>query len=162
MVDLRAAFEVTRATLAADCASSAGAWLSDEVTLVEAREVEGRRRFSWRAKPFAMRTMGRGVVITCSADRIEWAEANLRQQERDELFSVSTLAQIADFVAVDQQVLLGPHMGYICGSDTVRVIDVPTGFTLELFERERMAEVYNYVGFTHSLSYRLDHPCPDM
>jgi len=86
----------------------------------------------------------------------------LAQQERDELFSVSTLAQIADFVAVDQQVLLGPNLGYVCGSDSLRVIEVPTGFTLELFERERMAEVYRFVGFTHSLSYRLDHPCPDM
>jgi len=70
MVDLHTAFETTRATLAADCACTADVWMSDEVSIVEAREVEGRRRFSWRAKPFAMRTMGRGVVITCSADRL--------------------------------------------------------------------------------------------
>jgi GNAT superfamily N-acetyltransferase len=162
MVDLRAAFEAARTTLTAECACQPDDWNRDDVTIVEAREVEGRRRFSWRAKPFHMLTMGHGVVIACSADRLGWAEANLRHQERDELFSISTLAMIAECVAPDQQVLVGPNLGYVCGSDTVRVHEAPTGFTLEVFERERMAEVYRFVGFTHSLSYRLDHPSPDM
>lgn len=162
MIDLRTALDLTRQTLTADSACTADAWASDENTIVEAREVEGRRRFPWRAKPFAMRTMGRAVVITCSADRLFWANAKLLEKERDELFSFSTLAMIGDVVALDQQRLLGPNLGYVCGSDSVRVVDVPSGFTLEFFERDRMAEVYRFGGFTHSLSYRLDHPCPDM
>jgi GNAT superfamily N-acetyltransferase len=162
MIDLHAALDLTRTMLAADSACEVGAWASDENTVVEAREVEGRRRFPWRMKPFAMRTMGRGVVISCSSDRIFWAETKLRQQERDELFSFSTLAMIADVVALDQQRLLGPNLGYVCGNDTVRVVNAPPSYTLELFEREQMEEAYRFAGFTHSLSYRLDHPCPDM
>ena len=161
-MDRHTALEIVRTTLAADCACKPSDWLSDEVILVEAREVAGRRRFPMRVKPFSMTTMGHGVVISCSTDRLGWAEENLRQQRRDELFSVSTLSLIAGFVAPDRQVLVGPFPNYVCAGDAFCAAKVPSGFTLQLFEQEQMAEVYRFEGFSHALSYRMDHPSLDM
>jgi len=161
-MDRSTALEFVRSTLAADHACQPDDWLRDDVIMVEAREMVGRRRFPMHAKSFGMTTMGLGVVISCSADRLAWAEENLSQQSRDELFGVTTLAQIANFVAPDQQRLAGPHLVSICGSDTFRPAEAPAGITLETFGRQQMAEVYCYEGFHHALSYRLDNPCADM
>jgi GNAT superfamily N-acetyltransferase len=161
-MDRRAALEVVRTTLAADHACKPEDWLNDEITIVEAREVIGRRRFPLHVKEFIMTTMGRGVVIACSADRLTWAEAHLRQRSRDELFAAPTLAQIVGLVTPDQQRLAGPVLWSICGNDTLRMAEAPTGFVIEVFGREQMAEVYRFEGFDHALSYRMDHPCPEM
>jgi len=158
----RAALEIVRATLAADCACQPEDWLSDEIVIVEAREVVGRRRFPMRAKSFSMTTMGNGVVVSCSADRLAWAEANLRHRSRDELFGVTTLALIADFVAPDQQVLAGPHLWYLCVRDTFRPAEIPPGFSLEIFTQTQMPEAYRFQGFHHAVSYRLHNPSPDV
>jgi len=158
----RHALELVRTTLAADFACQPSDWTSDEVIAVEAREMVGRRRFPFHAKPFGLATMGRGVVISCSADRLAWAEENLSRRTRDDLFAITTLAQIANLVAPDQQRLAGPHMCSICGSDTFRPAEVPAGITLETFGHQQMAEVYCYEGFHHALSYRTDNPSADM
>lgn len=92
-----AILDLVRTTLAADLACQPSDWLGDGVTLVEAREVEGGLRFPTRAKPFKMTTMGNGVVISCHAERMAWVAANLCHQSRDDLFSIATLAQIANF-----------------------------------------------------------------
>jgi GNAT superfamily N-acetyltransferase len=161
-VNRQRAQEILRTTLAADYSCQPSDWLSDEIIVVEARFNEGRRRFPLNAKPFGMMTLGRGVVVACSAERMSWAESNLCHLSRDHLFSAPVLASIVNYVAPDQQRLGGPYQMNVCGSDTFRPVAAPAGITFELYEREQMAEVYAFVGFDHALSYRPDNPSPDM
>lgn len=161
-MDRHTAFEIVHATLAADCACQVSDLMSNELTVVEAREVVGRRRFVFIGKPFILMTIGNGVVVACHAERMRWAELNLGGLTRDECFFVSTLAMISEYVGRDRQVIAGPHLSYICASDTLRSAADPSGFTIGLFGRERMEEVYAFGVFHHALSYRLDAPCPDM
>lgn len=158
----RAALETVRATLAADYSCQPDDLTSGEVTIVEAREMNGRRRFPFRANFFALLTMGHGVVVACSAEHLAWAKTNLRLSPPGRLFEVSTLAMISNFVVQDGQRLGGPYLQYVCSSDTFYAAPAPTGFRLELFERERMQEAFAFTGFHNALSYRLENPRPDM
>src|SRR5690242_17569394 len=97
-MDRRTAFEIAHATLAADCACQVSDLTSNELTVVEACEVVGRRRFAFLAKPFTLTTIGNGVVVACNAERMLWAELNLCGMTRDEAFSITTLAMISEFV----------------------------------------------------------------
>jgi GNAT superfamily N-acetyltransferase len=162
-MDRHTALEIVHATLAADCACQVSDLTSSELTVVAAREVVGRRRFAFIDKPFILMTIGNGVVVACSAERMMWAELNLGGMSRDEAFSITTLALISEFVGRERQVLDGPHLKYICSSDAFRPARDPAGFTIEMYGRERMAEVYQFgFGYYHALNYRLDDPCPDM
>jgi GNAT superfamily N-acetyltransferase len=161
-MDRRTTLDIVRKTLAADCACQPDDWQREAVTIVEMREVEGRRRFPFLPNNFTMKTMGRGAVISCSANRLAWAREQLASQTKDELFSVSTFVLIADFVAKAGQKLLGPALSYVCSDESFRAAPVPKGFTLELFGRERIVEAYQYTDFRYALSYWLDHPRPDM
>jgi GNAT superfamily N-acetyltransferase len=161
-MDRRTALEIVHATLAADCACQVSDLMSSGLTVVEAREVVGRRRFAFIDKPFILMTIGNGVVVACNAERMMWAELNLFGMTRDEAFSITTLALISEYVGRERQVLGGPHLKYICASDTFRPVRDPAGFTIEMYGRERMAEVYKFGGYYHALNYRLDDPCPDM
>src|SRR4051794_16814418 len=119
-MDRRTALEIVHATLAADCACRVSDLRSNELTIVEAREVMGRRRFAFIDKPFILLTIGNGVVVACNAERMMWAESNLCGMTRDEVFSISTLAMISDYVGRERQALHGPHLKYICTGDTFR------------------------------------------
>jgi hypothetical protein len=109
-----------------------------------------------------MTTMGYGVVIACSDDRLPWAEANLCRRTPRELFTIATYALIENLVAQDGQTLAGPALRYVCANDTFCAASAPTGFTLEVFGQEQMAEAYTFTGFPYAVNYRFDHPCPDM
>src|SRR6187551_2992522 len=119
-MDRRSALEIVHTTLAADCACQVSDLMSEGVTVVEARELVGRRRFPFLAKPFTLMTIGNGVVVACHPERLMWAELNLCGLSRDEVFYISTLAMIADYVGRDRQALAGPHLIYICANDTFR------------------------------------------
>ena len=161
-MDRRAALDIVRTTLAADCACQPDDWLRDAVTIVEAREMAGRRRFPLRAKEFTIKTMGRGAVISCSADYLAWAREQLGPRTKDELFSIATCALIHDRVVADGQKLDGPALNYLCTDADFRAAPMPDGFTLETFAQERMVDAYAYPGFHHALIYRFDAPRPDM
>jgi GNAT superfamily N-acetyltransferase len=158
----RAALEIVRTVLAADCACQPEDWQRDAVTVVEAREMVGRRRFSFHAPEFILRTMGCGAVISCSADRLAWARAELGSRTKDELFLLATLVLINQRVAADGQRLDGPSLNYLCTDEDFRAASLPVGFTLEYFGPERMTEAYAYTGFGYALSYDLAYPRPDM
>ena len=156
------AVEIVRKTLAADYACQPSDWLNDAVIVVEAREMAGRRTYPVRPKEFVITTMGRGAVICCSADRLAWAREELGQRSKDELFSIPTFALINAYVAQDNQKLSGPALRYLCADETFCAAPVPEGITLELFERDRMVEAYQFPDFHHAVNYRLDYHCPDM
>jgi GNAT superfamily N-acetyltransferase len=161
-LDQQMTLAIAKKTLAADFACDEACLTRDGTFLVEAREVAGRRRFPMRARSFAMTTMGSGVVIACSADRLAWARAHLSSQHRDELFSIATLASIAAFVEQDQQRLAGPDLKFLCADDTLRAVPPPDDIAIDLVSQELIGDLYAYAGFRHALGYRLDSPRPDM
>jgi GNAT superfamily N-acetyltransferase len=163
MIEKRStALGIVRRTLAADCACEEASFARDGVVVTEAREVAGRRRFPVRAQEFKMVTMGRGVVITCNADRMAWASEHLSRRNSDNLFSIATLALIAAFVDRDRQYLAGPDLKFLCAGDTFRSAPAPAPISIELVTRVRIADAYAYPGFQHALGYQLDSARPDM
>ena len=161
-MDRHTALELLHTTLAADYACQPGDWTSGEVIVVEAQELLGRRRLPFRTNEFVMTTLGRGAVICCSGNRLDWVKANLAECSKDQLFSIPIFALIADYVAQDKQILKGPALRYLCASDTFSPAPVPGGFTLEVFGQERMVDAYQYAGFHYAVSYDFHAPRPDM
>jgi GNAT superfamily N-acetyltransferase len=153
---------VLRQTLAADCACEEACFARDGVVVTEYREVAGRRRFPVRAQEFKMVTMGRGVVVSCSADRLAWATEQLSWRNSDNLFSISTLALIAQFVDRERQYLAGPDLKFLCAGDTFRPAPAPASISIELVARAQIADAYAYSGFGHALGYQLESARPDM
>jgi GNAT superfamily N-acetyltransferase len=156
------ALSIVRRTLAADCACEEASFVCDGVLVTEAREIAGRRRVPMRAQEFKMITMGRGVVITCSADRLAWVSEHLSRRNSDNLFSIATLAQIAAFVDRDRQYVAGPDLKFLCAGDTFRPAPAPTSISIELVTRAQIADAYASPGFHHALGYQLDSARPDM
>jgi GNAT superfamily N-acetyltransferase len=149
-------------TLSADLACDQADLLGEQTRVVAARELTGRRKFPLRASSFTMATLGRGVVISCSADRLEWAQRELGGRGRDELFDATTLVNIATRVQQDQQILVGPVLRFLCAQDSLRAIPAPDAAMITLVPREQILQLYAYQGFQNALGYRLDSPRPDV
>jgi hypothetical protein len=62
--DRRAVLRALRTVLAADCACTEQDFLADGVVVTHAKELAGRRRFPFPARPLLAFTMGAGVVVS--------------------------------------------------------------------------------------------------
>jgi GNAT superfamily N-acetyltransferase len=160
--DRASVLRAIRQTLAADCACDADDFLGEGVRVVVARQMPGRRGFPFAAKPLLIATMGRAVVISCAADRVEWAEHNLAPMGRDEVFGASTVSRVHEYVAADGQHLSGPRFAYGCSRDTLQPFAVPPDVEATTVEGDEIGELYRHKGFSHALEYRLDAPRPDV
>lgn len=151
-----------RRTLAADFACAEACFSQAGVFLTEAKEMPGRRRFPFRAKSFNMMTMGASVVITCSADRLAWAQTQLSYLDRNTLFSIATFARLTALVASDDQFMAGPDPKFICARDTFRPAPTPMDVSIELVTAAQMPALYTHTGFYNALGYQLASPRPDV
>ncbi|MCX6048655.1 MAG: GNAT family N-acetyltransferase [Chloroflexi bacterium] len=151
-----------KATLAADFACPAAYFSESGVFINEAKELPGRRRFPFRPKALAMMTMGTSVVISCSADRLAWAQTHLSPLNRDTLFSAATFARLDTLIAPDQQRIAGPDPKFVCASDTFRPASIPTDIFIDLVTQTHIQALYAHTGFYNALSYQLNNPCPDV
>ncbi len=161
-LDRQATLTVVRQTLAADFACAADNFTQAGVFITKAKELPGRRRFPFRPISFAMMSMGASVVITCSADRLAWAQTQLSHLDRNTLFSIATFSRLAILVECDGQVMAGPDPKFICASDTFRPAPTPRDVTIKLVTAARMAELYAHPGFYNALGYQLANPRPDV
>jgi len=107
-------------------------------------------------------TMGPGAVVSCTADRLDWAQQHLGQLDRDELFSLPVLARINDLVRPDGQFVAGPNLLYVGFPNTIFPARCPEGITIELFEQDRVPSLYAHEGFRHALHYRVHEERPDV
>ena len=161
--DYSTAYKFVQATLAADCACDEALLSQEGVFIIEARQVPGRRYLPFRTKAFCMLSMGAGVVISVSTDRLTWAQEYFHPGDRDTLFSIPSLARIQNFVAEDQQDLAGPDLKFVCATDTLCAFSAPAGIRIELIERANFQDLYTASpGFHNALGYRWDSPRPDM
>ena len=85
--DHRAALQAIRDVLAADCACAPHDFLAGGLVMTSAVEQAGRRRFPFPAKPLWVFSMGAGVVVSCSSERMAWIRANLGSLGRDAIFA---------------------------------------------------------------------------
>jgi hypothetical protein len=158
----REARAAIRATLAAQYACDEAAFAAMGVTVTEAVERPGRLHFPVPSKPLLAVTLGAGVVISCHPSRCPWVRRNLSRVDRDALFSAPLIAKLARFVGRDGQDLVGPILRYACSRDTFRQAPVPTDVEIVIVERAEIAELHRYAGFSNALSFRADHPRPDV
>lgn len=154
--DRHRARELIASVIAADCACAPSALLFDGTTISVARVLPGRRRYPLRDPSLLIVTTGRGVAIAVSDQRLEWLRCRLAGQERDEIFAATTIVELAQLVAPDNEVIIGPTVAYACSRDTFRLAPVPPGVAVEIVEQDAIPPLYRHPGFGHALSYRLD------
>jgi hypothetical protein len=98
--------------------------------------------------------MGKGVVVTCSADRLAWAKENLGGLERDEVFSARALARAQSFIELDDQVVHGPNLLHVCFPDSLREIAAPEEVRLSEIDSDGIAQLSSHDRFRHALGSR--------
>jgi GNAT superfamily N-acetyltransferase len=157
-----AAQNIVRTVLAADCACPESAFVEDGLLVTPAEERAGRRGYPRPAKPLLVITMGRGVVVTCHPGWTAPLHAALVERSRDSIFAAPTVAELARYVAREGEELRGPAVSYVCAPESFRPAAAPDGVTIGVVEAEEVHELYQYRGFERALSYRPDHPRPDV
>ena len=161
-IDRQAVLARIRNQLALDCNCRESNWTEDGLSLVTARELPGRRLFPRPEKTLTLMTMGRGIVVTCDPERMAWIEENLKDLERDQLFTTETLARLQELVALDDQFIAGPDLKFTCSKDQLRPVPYTNGLQLELHVRETIDRLYKHTGFPNALGYDPKASRPDV
>lgn len=154
--------EIARSVLAADYACPESALVEDGVIVTPFEYRPGRRPYPRPAKPLLIGTMGAGVVVSCHPDRVDWLRSTLGARTRDDIFSVSTVAELAAYVAPDGQIVHGRAVNAVCSPETFRPPVEPPGITIDVVEGTEVHQLYRHRGFDNALSYNPDHPRPDI
>jgi GNAT superfamily N-acetyltransferase len=154
--DQKSALNTVKKVLTADFACEERDLDQEGVSIRLARQIEGARRFPLPEKFLAVVTMGKGVVICCSVGRRRWAKANLGQLSRDNVFDISTIARMQNYVSRDHQEIR-LELKFICTSETFKPY-VP-GKDIELYrvEGEHLQGFYKNNLFPNALGHA-DNP----
>ena len=113
-MDSASALQKAKKVLAADLAGDEGDFDREGVFINVAREIEGRRQFTFPNNFLMAATFGTGVVISCSPHRLEWVKTNIAGHTRDDIFNASVISNIEQYVSRDNQTIAGPDLKYIC------------------------------------------------
>lgn len=157
-----AARRILRSTLALHMCCAETDFDRSDTVIVPFRELPGGLRFPVTKPLLRIVSLGCGVVVCCSEDQMEWVSSRFAPKKRDEIFSIGFLADVDSFIEHRHQFLAGPVIKYVCSVDTFRPIMANPPVEIHLYNRDRMAEVYELGGFRYALSYNLDHDRPDM
>lgn len=158
--DQKSALQVVRKILAADFACEESDFDKEGITFHIAKEIEGARRFPLPEKFLAVVTMGRGVVVSCSAERLRWARANLKNFAPEALFHAPAIAHMEKYVARDHQTMFGPELKYICTQDTFQPYSLGGEVEVSLIQGESIQQMYENNRFPNALGYRYDPQRP--
>ncbi|CAN5655860.1 hypothetical protein BH09CHL1_BH09CHL1_28400 [soil metagenome] len=148
-------------TLMADYNAALDELLSGNTTITVAAELLGRRTYPMRAKPFSAVTIGTGVVISTSAERVPIVERIVDGKTRDYIFTNPVLGQFEQMVQADNQFVSGPVLRHICSKDHFRAATTSLGVSIEVLEGVDVQSLFVYPGFSEALSYAPDHPRRD-
>jgi len=151
ILDQKSALLTVKKVLTADFACKAGAFDEAGVSICQVKNAAVARRFPRPGKFLAVVSMGQGAVICCSRDRLRWAKNNLSQYSRDGLFSAAAVTCMQDYVAPDNQVMVGPYSKYICTQDTFRPYAIKKGIIL--IEGEEILRLYPNSQFPNALGH---------
>jgi len=156
------ALQVVKKILAADFACAESDFDNAGVTFHLSKEIEGARRFPLPEKFLAVVTMGRGVVVSCSTERLQWARANLLNFTPDELFYAPAVALMVNLVAHDNQTIFGPQLKYICTLDTIKPHSTGEDVELNMVDEETIRELYKNSQFPNALGRQYDPRRPTL
>ncbi len=117
-MDSVSALAIAKRVLTADLSCEEGDLDKEKTTINIAREIDGARRFPLRKNSLNIATFGKGVVISCNTNRLQWVETNLKGRTRDDIFNPSVFTLIEKYISRDSQVMVGPDLKYICADDT--------------------------------------------
>ncbi|MGD1118085.1 MAG: GNAT family N-acetyltransferase [Dehalococcoidales bacterium] len=115
--DFFTTLNTVKKVLALDFACKESDFDNEGVSLYPARELPGRRRFPFRQQSLGVATMGRGVVVSCSAARMRWAKINLSGLSRNDLYDPYIIGRMAGYVKRDGQQMAGPDLKFVCAPD---------------------------------------------
>jgi GNAT superfamily N-acetyltransferase len=87
--------------------------------------------------------MGRGVVVSCSLERLGWADANLSRLTRNDIFAEPAIKKINDFLQPDGQVVAGPDLKHICTCDIFKPFSPGSDIQMTITEDTGQLEQYN-------------------
>ena len=158
--DRKSALQVVKKLLAADFACEESDFDKEGITFHLAKELEGARRVPLPEKFLAVVTMGRGVVISCSAERLRWAHTNLGSFAPEALFDAPAVARMEKYVARDHQTMFGPDLRYICTQDTFHPYRLSGEIEVGLIQDVSMRQPYGHNLFPNALGRRPDPQRP--
>jgi GNAT superfamily N-acetyltransferase len=104
--------------------------------------------------------MGRGVVVSCSADRLHWARINLKSRSPEALFYALAIARMEKYVARDGQTMFGPELKYICAEDSLRRHHLDGEVGIDLIHEESIKRLYGNDLFPNALGRHYDPQRP--
>jgi GNAT superfamily N-acetyltransferase len=151
--DFLAALNTVKKVLALDFACDEEEFDKEGVFVHRAKALPGRRKFPFREKSLAVATMGRGVVISCSQDRLRWAETALSRLSRDEICSAPAVALMERYVSKDGQNMVGPDLKHICARDIFTPHTAEKEIKIKLVYDARQLEQYDYNQFPDCLGH---------
>jgi GNAT superfamily N-acetyltransferase len=158
--DRESALRVVRKILAADFACEERDFDKEGITFHLAKELEGARRVPLPERFLAVVTMGRGIVVSCSTDRLRWARANLRSFVPEALFDASAIARMEKYVARDHQTMFGPDLRYICTQDSFHPYPIGGEIEVSLIQEETIKQLYGNNWFPNALGRQHDPQRP--
>jgi GNAT superfamily N-acetyltransferase len=158
--DRDSALKTVRKILAADFACEESDFDKEGVTLRVSKELEGARRFPLPEKFLAVVTMGKGAVVSCSADRLRWARTGLNGFSPEALFYALAIARMEKYVARDHQTMFGPELKYICTEDNLHVCRLDGEIEINLIQEESIKQLYGNNLFPNALGRWYDPQRP--
>ena len=154
--DRGSALKIVAKILTADFACEESDLNKEGITFRLVKELEGARRFPLPEKFLAVVTMGRGVVVSCSAERLRWARTSLKSFAPEALFYASAIARMEKYVARDHQTMFGPELKYICTQDSFQPYPFGGEIEVSLIQEERIKQLYGNKLFPNALGHRYD------
>jgi GNAT superfamily N-acetyltransferase len=145
------ALNIVKKVLAADYGCERTDFENEGVFIHRYAKYEGARRFLIPSKTFTVVTMGRGVVVSCSLERLGWADAHLSQVSRNDIFAPPTLDLINRYIKPDNQVMSEPTLKYICTDEIFRPVIAGADVEITLVEGQALLDLYQDKRFTNSL-----------
>ena len=146
------ALNAVKKILAADFACKESDFDNEGVFIHQAKELPGRRRIPFQAKPFSVVTMGRGVVVSCNVERLGWCDANLSRLTRNELFAAPAIKMMDKFVKKDGQQMAGPDLKHICTKDIFKPYKPEKDIEITVISDPGQIEKHNEDRFPNSLT----------
>jgi hypothetical protein len=133
---------IARETLAADCGCPPELFGSQGVSTVRSRPAGGRRYQP--ARELMIAAYGGGAVIACSDAHFKWTQETLGSLRQTQLFSTACISEISARIEREHPgwELGGPHLRFLCASDTLVPEPYIDGVKVRLLEPAEFAGLY--------------------
>jgi GNAT superfamily N-acetyltransferase len=161
MSSKREALQTVRTVLAADLTCRESDFLHDQITINIAETREERFRYPIREKSLSIVSMGKGAVISCNQERLDWVTHLVEPLSRGQIFSAQTVAKLEEYVQRESQSMAGPDQKYVCTAEDLAEIFVPQGVRVTVYTQDEIVGLYEHTIFQNALTFRIDHPRPD-